>query len=558
MSMQSSGHGWSAVEHLLDAGDDAAALREFEARLPFQGLFGCAHLLPRLAAIYAGSGRTDAAMLLAGFAGPADDASSDPQVLAILADPGPEAALLRAMEQLDSAAGQPAAARLFEQVSRRLPPISEYWIYFRAARIYAALQRADACFLVAAVTLWMDPRSPTAWSPAHDVFTWFQSQGRFVAAARVLRHWSAHFPGQPLADADTTAAVEAAAGPASAAAEGRPEERIDRRIVPAEQRRPQPWFCYGPGPPRALRELSRVLERRAIWVTEVADAELLISDDAVVALSAGGAVLTDLCVGALPELVRRRLDARGEVERLELDVAVLVGDSFPSPNLCHFMLDQATRLTLYRKAGVAVETATVIGPELATPYQQAIAARFGAVAWLGTNRHARVRVRRLHVSSSCRALQHTAHWGSEWALGAVRAAFGVDGTVPPRGRRLLVSRADARYRRLANEPDVAALLAQHGFELIQPGRMGLDDQVAAFAAASHVVAVHGAALANLVFCPPGAHVLEIFPVGQGTWSYAIFTPTLRLDYATMVSPEAGGDVTVDLDELRRWVGDVEA
>ena len=153
------------------------------------------------------------------------------------------------------------------------------------------------------------------------------------------------------------------------------DQRPERVVLAADTRRPVPWFCYGEQMPRALRALTGALERRAVSVSQVVDATVLVSDDAVVVREADGMVLADLCVGELPELVRRRLAERGDaVERIALDEAVLVSDSFPSPNLCHFLLDQATRLALYRAAGVAVGAATVIGPELATPYQREIAA----------------------------------------------------------------------------------------------------------------------------------------------------------------------------------------
>lgn len=544
--------GWIEVERLLDDGEAAQALAAFTARLPFVGLFGAAALLPRVCAAAATAGHAELALSLASLAGPAGLPTTDPQALAILAAAAPEAALLRALEELDHEAGRERSAALFEQVAGRLPPMSEYWVYFRMSRIYAALRRFDACFVAAAMALQMEPRSPTSWPPAQEVFAWFHAAGRNAEAARTLRQWRAAFPNHALTDPATEAAVEAAAGDTGAAAGG----RVDRVVVAADTRQPQAWFCYGEQVPRALRNLSGVLERRAASVSEIADAQLLVSDDAVVVQSADGAVLADLCVGELPERVRRRLAERGDaVEQLALDEAVLLSDSFPSPNLCHFLLDQATRLTLYRAAGVAVGTATVIGPDLLTPYQREIAARFGAGPWLGTRRHARVAVRRLHVSSTCRALQHPAHWAAEWTLAAARAAFGVSTAAPGR-RRLLVSRADASYRRLANEDAAAALLEPHGFERIVPGRMALDEQVAAFADASHVVAVHGAALANIVFCAPGARLLEVFPANDGTWAYAMLAPALGVTYASMVGADAGGgDVTIDLDELRRWLAD---
>jgi capsular polysaccharide biosynthesis protein len=48
-----------------------------------------------------------------------------------------------------------------------------------------------------------------------------------------------------------------------------------------------------------------------------------------------------------------------------------------------------------------------------------------------------------------------------------------------------------------------------GFETLDP--MRTPNLRTVMAEATHVVAVHGAALANLVFCAPGTRVLEIMP-----------------------------------------------
>lgn len=82
------------------------------------------------------------------------------------------------------------------------------------------------------------------------------------------------------------------------------------------------------------------------------------------------------------------------------------------------------------------------------------------------------------------------------------------------GRRVYVARsAGANNRRVVNEDEMLALLRGRGFEVVDPGRMSVREQIACFASASVVVSPHGAALANLVFSPPGALVVELFPAG---------------------------------------------
>jgi hypothetical protein len=97
------------------------------------------------------------------------------------------------------------------------------------------------------------------------------------------------------------------------------------------------------------------------------------------------------------------------------------------------------------------------------------------------------------------------------ALAALRRAL-VDTAPQARGyRRLFVSRRNYRSRRLENEAAVVEVCARHGFETICPETLSLREQARLFATASHVVGVKGAALTNLLFCPPGAAVVLLSP-----------------------------------------------
>jgi len=86
-------------------------------------------------------------------------------------------------------------------------------------------------------------------------------------------------------------------------------------------------------------------------------------------------------------------------------------------------------------------------------------------------------------------------------------------------RRLFVSRADARKRRLVNEDEVFARLEQFGFERLAPGRLPVADQIRLFSEAKVVAGAHGAGLTNLIFMPEGGSVVEIFRCGHVNSSY---------------------------------------
>jgi len=544
--------------------------------------------------LYARLGRTDAATLLAGLglqlrpkheaaraaweavrdATPPPDAATQARAAALIPQPEPGPALLLALEALDEAKRWPECAALFEAVWPHVRPMAQYWIYHRMSNVYAALGRTDAAVLMATLAIQIAPHDPASDQPHRRLLGWFRDARRPRDAADLCARRAALCPAPDLLDEAEHVLLLAEAGPLLPSPP--PAGRTDRTVIAAEIKRARPWRSYGAGVPLGLIEIQRDRPRDPIGVASLRDAEVLIDNGAVAVFGPDGTPHIDLSLRCFPPLLRRTLaELPGAApEEMEIDQAVLISDEFPGPNLCHFLLDHATRLEVYRRAGIEVGEVTVIGPELRFDYQRETAARMGVRLYLPVTRRARLRVGRLWVSSNCHNQRHPAHWGAAWAVDAVRSKF--DLAPRNRSRRLLISRRDSQWRRIGNEAEIVDVLRPLGFEVIVPGELAFADQIAAFRDATHVIAPHGAGLTNVLWCAPGTHVLEVFHPHYGTWAYAMLKDVLGLDYATLVGrdagsdapafndttlprermvPHAGRDIRVDPAVLRQWLAD---
>jgi hypothetical protein len=103
------------------------------------------------------------------------------------------------------------------------------------------------------------------------------------------------------------------------------------------------------------------------------------------------------------------------------------------------------------------------------------------------------------------------HWQTQWHphwIGELYKEFRPEGG---KGKgRIYVSRANALGRKVVNEDSLLPLLGKYGFTVIHPEKLPVRKQIEAFANAEAVVGVHGAGLANCVFCPPRTPVLELY------------------------------------------------
>ena len=99
---------------------------------------------------------------------------------------------------------------------------------------------------------------------------------------------------------------------------------------------------------------------------------------------------------------------------------------------------------------------------------------------------------------------------------------------------LFVSRGNTRLRRLVNEAELMAALLDFDFEFFLPKSNDHGSQIEAFRSARIVVAVHGAALTNLLFCQPGALVIELFPSNHIKSTYCWLAMQLGLRYRAVI------------------------
>lgn len=242
-----------------------------------------------------------------------------------------------------------------------------------------------------------------------------------------------------------------------------------------------------------------------------------------------------------PIFLRTRLPHLEEVDGSLLVLATRGG----SVNYYHFLLDVLPRLAVLGSTLPGADVDAVYLP-CATGYQRELIELVGltgpeAPAVVATGKHRTVRAGTLLVPSMPNPDELAPRWLVEW----VRERLPSRETAG-RPRRLYVTRGSGRNtRRLDGEARLWPALAERGFARIDPGALSVREQIDHFAAAEVVVGIHGAALTNLVFCPAGVRVLELFAPGYVKHCYwSILDSIPGSDYRYLVGegrtvPEGG-------------------
>ncbi|HRO42891.1 MAG TPA: glycosyltransferase family 61 protein [Flavipsychrobacter sp.] len=76
-------------------------------------------------------------------------------------------------------------------------------------------------------------------------------------------------------------------------------------------------------------------------------------------------------------------------------------------------------------------------------------------------------------------------------------------------KKIFINRPAATGRHIANFEEIKPILIQEGFEIEEMEGKTIEEQIALFSSASVVASIHGAAMANIVYCDKRCKILEV-------------------------------------------------
>jgi hypothetical protein len=123
--------------------------------------------------------------------------------------------------------------------------------------------------------------------------------------------------------------------------------------------------------------------------------------------------------------------------------------------------------------------------------------------------------------------------------------------------RILLTRSRASLRFIENEEQIFTILARYGFTRLDTTGMSLIQQVEIFSQASHVVAIHGAGLTNIIYRRDSLHVLELFHYNKYLpFHYIMLARIFGFEYAALRGQkgkyEAVGGFYIDPHEVEAY------
>jgi len=113
----------------------------------------------------------------------------------------------------------------------------------------------------------------------------------------------------------------------------------------------------------------------------------------------------------------------------------------------------------------------------------------------------------IHCESAifCKPLTHRRDLWSE-----ITSAFNFPSSKTT-SRKIFLTRHKTRLRFIENGDEIEVICRNHGYAIVDADTLSPQQQVEVFSSVSHLVGIHGAGLTNMIFCPPGCRVLELFP-----------------------------------------------
>ena len=131
---------------------------------------------------------------------------------------------------------------------------------------------------------------------------------------------------------------------------------------------------------------------------------------------------------------------------------------------------------------------------------------------------------------------------------------------PLSGRRLYISRlkhgkTSGTTRVMLNEAELAASLARLNFEVIEPERLSIKEQIATFESADMIVAPSGSAMFNIMFCRPGTKVIDIESEPNWIYAHAGLFASCQMRYGLFVGQVDPAD---ERPVHRRWTVNIDA
>lgn len=119
------------------------------------------------------------------------------------------------------------------------------------------------------------------------------------------------------------------------------------------------------------------------------------------------------------------------------------------------------------------------------------------------------------------------------------------------GEILFVERVSGYRQAIGLTPDVKDKLRELGVTFFNPAKASIQQQIETFANAKIAIGVHGAGIANILWCQEGTKVVEIFHSKFAPWCYCILANQLNMNYYTIGRDP--GEMNIDFREADVYV-----
>lgn len=156
--------------------------------------------------------------------------------------------------------------------------------------------------------------------------------------------------------------------------------------------------------------------------------------------------------------------------------------------------------------------------------------------------------------------EHYKGWCSEFLKSIKKDFKSPNNTEKKLPKKIFISRRNDNSRRILNIDEVSKLLIDYDFVEINPGELSIDEQIEIFNNATDIVAVHGAALTNIIWTEKSLRLIELMPNDYDDPGYRMIAGLMGINHHSILFCEAYNpnntvfsDLIVDIKKLRELI-----